>query len=62
MKASTIQCCSLFAQATASDVTSNNLASASKIIIIECEALDTPAYIEMTQMRNTMVERVTMTI
>ena len=33
--------CSVFARAAASDVTSNNLASANKIIIIDC---DTPAY------------------
>ena len=32
-----------------SDITSNNLASASKIIIIDSETLDTPAYMEMTQ-------------
>ena len=41
--------CRVFARATVSDVTSNNLASASKIIIIDCETLDAPVYLEMTQ-------------
>ena len=43
--------CNVFAQVTVSDVTSNNLVSASnfKIIIMDCETLDTPAFIDMTQ-------------
>ena len=43
---------SVFAQATTSDII-RNLASASKIMIIDCKTLDTPAYIiEMARERD----------